>query len=104
MSECPMDKERTSKAMPAANERLPGKSVYRRGLRSRWLGITLIGGAIVGVLALCVLILPTLLARWALSEELKKMGISAEGLDTLHVNLMQGKCGSGRFTSRRPAA
>ena len=99
-----MDKDRTSKAMPEGNERLPGKSVYRGGLRSRWLGI---GGTIGGVSALCVLILPTLLARWALSEELEKMGISAEGLETLHVNLMQGEVWIGpvHFSSsgREPA-
>lgn len=86
-----MDTERVSRASRQGDPTASTPAASRSGLQSRWLRIALVGGGIAGVLAICVFVLPTPLARWALSRQLEEMGISAEGLDTLKVDLAQGE-------------
>lgn len=59
--------------------------------RSRWITAIGIIAATATLLALAVFVLPTPLARWALSRQIEDSGISLSGLDTLNVDLLQGE-------------
>ena len=102
-----MQSDRMSNARGKEGDASSGGSGQRRRSRSTWLRIAIVFGAIAAVLALLVFVLPTPLARWALSRQLEQMGISAEGLKTLDVDLAQGEVWLGpvQFASsgREPA-
>lgn len=63
----------------------------RSGSRSRWTIAVLVTAATATLLALAVFVLPTPLARWALSRQIEDAGISVSGLETLDVDLAQGE-------------
>lgn len=68
-----------------------GNPQRRWSLSSGWAKAALIVAAVAGLLAVCIFVLPTPLARWAVSRQLDKMGISFQGLRTLDVDLAQGE-------------
>jgi hypothetical protein len=64
----------------------PGKKAPSK--KVRWPIWTAIGGGIVAVLAVIVIfVLPSPIARWVIASELEEMGLTAQGVETVELDL-----------------